>query len=170
MNTKYLFTAIAIVVVVVVGFLLMNQSGDQNEVSNQTNEAANLNTNTDANVNTNAVTNSNANQNTNTPVVEEPTEPDGNDVAVFEVVYDGQVFNPSTVSVKTGDVVIFKNDSNGSFWPASGPHPQHSTYPEFDPKRAIGAGQTWQFKFTKVGSWSYHNHLNESATGKVIVE
>ena len=67
---------------------------------------------------------------------------EGVDVQVFEVAYDGTVFSPSTVSVKNGDIIIFKNNSKADFWPASNPHPMHSDYPEFDPKKPIAASKT----------------------------
>ncbi len=176
MNSKYLFTIIAIVVVLIAGFLLMNQTSAPTEISNQNSSVSNANTE-DAlsNANNDSVNNAAPTTNSNQddmrgPQSQEPTEPDGNDVAVFEIVFDGKVFNPSQLTIKAGDVVVFKNESSGSFWPASGPHPEHTLYPEFDPKKAIGAGQSWQFKFTKTGTWGFHNHMYSTATGKIIVE
>ncbi len=94
---------------------------------------------------------------------------DGPDVSVFSVDYDGKAFSPKSLSIKVGDIVFFKNSSTKTFWPASDPHPTHTKYPEFDAKSAIAAGSTFQFKFIKVGTWGYHDHLNPSATGIIIV-
>lgn len=169
MNTKYLFTAIAVVIVLIVGLFIYNQSNKQEDVASQTNTAQNANVETESNANTDAInTNTTANANTNTSA--EPTIPDGNDVAVFEITYDGKAFSPSQLTIKNGDVVIFKNESTTSFWPASGPHPTHTGYPEFDPKKATAPGGTWQFKFTKSGTWPFHDHLNSSVFGKIIVQ
>ena len=96
-------------------------------------------------------------------------QPEGTDVQVFNVVFDGTSFSPKSLDVKLGDVVIFKNKSQVGFWPASGPHPQHTAYPEFDAKQAIAAGKSYQFKFAKVGNWNYHDHLHAFATGVVNV-
>lgn len=96
-------------------------------------------------------------------------EPFGPDIMVSEVVYDGTKFNPSSLSIKAGDVVIFKNKGTTAFWPASNPHPAHTDYPEFDAKAAIAPGGSFQFKFLKAGSWGYHNHLNPQATGVINV-
>lgn len=93
----------------------------------------------------------------------------GNDVSVQQVVYNGTSFTPSSLTVKSGDIVVFKNQSSSSFWPASGPHPEHTDYPEFDPKKPIPAGQSFQFKFTKVGTWKYHDHMNSAARGTITV-
>ena len=92
------------------------------------------------------------------------------DVQVFEVVYDGEGFSPNSLKVKQGDVVIFNNKSDGPFWPASAPHPAHTDYPEFDAQKKISSGQTFEFKFTKSGTWKYHDHLNSSAFGTVTVQ
>ena len=91
------------------------------------------------------------------------------DILVVQVNYDGKKFDPASVDIKVGDIVIFKNNSDGAMWPASAPHPSHTAYPEFDAKEAIDPGGKWQFKFEKVGSWKYHNHSNPSAFGVVNV-
>ena len=91
------------------------------------------------------------------------------DILVTEVSYDGKAFSPSTVNIKVGDIVIFKNNSDSPFWPASGPHPTHTNYPEFDAKQAIAPGGKYQFKFEKEGSWKYHDHYNPTAFGTINV-
>lgn len=92
------------------------------------------------------------------------------DVQVFEITYDGKAFSPNSLKVRPGDVVIFNNKSDGPFWPASAPHPAHTDYPEFDAQKKIPSGQTFEFKFTKPGTWKYHDHLNSSAFGTVTVQ
>lgn len=96
-------------------------------------------------------------------------EPFGPDILVSEVIYDGAKFLPASLSIKTGDVVIFKNSSQKDFWPASDPHPTHTNYPEFDAKKPIPPGGTFQFKFMKSGTWGYHNHLQPAVTGVIKV-
>lgn len=163
MNNKYLFTAIAIVVVLIIGLFIYNSSKKSEQVASNTSSSQSANTETQTKTPTPTVENK-----ATTP--EEPKAPDGNDVAVFEVNYDGKAFAPSQITIKNGDVVIFKNNSTSSFWPASGPHPAHTNYPAFDPKKSYGPGQSWQFKFTQSGTWPFHDHLNPSAFGKIIVE
>jgi plastocyanin len=92
------------------------------------------------------------------------------DILVSEVSYDGQKFSPKTLNIKVGDVVIFKNDSQKNFWPASGPHPEHTSLAGFDAKKSIPPGEEFQFKFTKTGEWGFHDHLNPSATGTISVK
>lgn len=95
------------------------------------------------------------------------------------VTYDGSSFSPSEVTIKKGGTVTFTN-TGGSMWVASGPHPEHTNYdgtargahcatgsvPSFDQCRT---GSSYTFTFDKVGTWPYHNHLNATVFGKVIV-
>lgn len=87
-----------------------------------------------------------------------------------EVIYNASGFNPKTLTIKAGETVVFKNNSSKDFWPASAVHPTHAIYPEFDAKKAIEAGGTYSFTFTRVGSWKYHNHLNPADTGTITVQ
>lgn len=93
----------------------------------------------------------------------------GPDILVTQVNFDGSSFLPASVNIKVGDIVVFKNNSQEDFWPASNPHPVHTDYPEFDAKQSIAPGGKYQFKFTKIGNWGYHNHLNSSIGGVVNV-
>jgi hypothetical protein len=44
-----------------------------------------------------------------------------------------------------------------------------STNVEFDAKAAIAPGKSFDFKFTKLGTWKFHDHLSPSSTGSIIV-
>lgn len=79
-------------------------------------------------------------------------------------------FAPAIVTVDTGTTVVFANESREPSWPASNPHPIHSDYPEFDARRAIAPGGSYEFTFTRVGTWKYHDHLNPSLGGTIIVK
>lgn len=169
MNQKQILGALALVIVVVIGIVLYSRSNTDvaSDTESQTNMASD-NQSTDLATNT-------ANSNTETaaqttPTIQEPTAPDGNDVQVYEIAFDGNAYTPSTLTIKNGDIVVFKNNSSKDFWPASARHPDHLEYPEFDPKKGIAAGETWQFKFTKSGAWGFHDHLTPSAFGKITVQ
>ncbi len=86
------------------------------------------------------------------------------------VTYTDSGFSPSTLTIKKGDAVTFKNMTSGSMWIASSPHPAHTDYPEFDAKRTMAPGETYQFTFTKTGSWKYHNHVNLGKYGTIVVQ
>lgn len=78
-------------------------------------------------------------------------------------------FEPSTLTVEKGTNVIFRNDEIIDRWPAANDHPTHKSYPEFDPKKAIKSTEVWTFVFDKVGTWKFHDHLNLSYKGTIIV-
>jgi plastocyanin len=80
----------------------------------------------------------------------------------YEVQMTSAGFSPNTLTVKKGDTVKFINNDTANHWPASAPHPTHTDYPAFDPKKAIAPSDSWSFTFDKVGNWKYHDHLNSS--------
>jgi len=81
----------------------------------------------------------------------------------------GGTFSPAVITVKKGTTVTWTNTGSAQVWIASNPHPTHTDYPGFDSKAAIGTGESYSFTFNKVGSWGYHNHLNPTVMGTVIV-
>lgn len=102
----------------------------------------------------------------------------------YVVVYDGNTYQPETVGIKQGETVTFVNQSDKAMWPASDEHPTHTLYDDtslsehcpntdntaFDACQGIQPGDSWSFQFHKKGVWEYHDHLNPSATGIIIVE
>jgi plastocyanin len=86
------------------------------------------------------------------------------------VTYSDSGFSPASITVKVGDTVTFKNQSGKSMWVASAPHPTHTAYPEFDAKKGVAMGESYMFTFTKAGTWEYHNHLNPTSFGTIVVE
>ena len=78
-------------------------------------------------------------------------------------------FTPSEVTISLGETVTFTNKTDKPFWPASDLHPTHGIYPDFDPGEPVQAGQSWSFKFTKSGTWNFHDHLNPLYIGVVTV-
>lgn len=95
---------------------------------------------------------------------------DGNKISKHTVFYTDKGFTPSSLEIKNGETVQFVNNSSGGMWVASAPHPEHTAYPEFDPKRNIPSGQIYEFTFTKIGEWKYHNHTKAGMYGAIIVK
>lgn len=117
--------------------------------------------------------------NTNTPssinnapdtATTSPTDTEPEPVSTtHEIDYTNTGFAPSNLSVKIGDTVIFNNNSSGSMWIASDPHPTHTLYPEFDQKKSVAKDGSYTFIFDKEGTWGYHNHVNATRKGTVTV-
>jgi plastocyanin len=99
------------------------------------------------------------------PVIN-PNPPVGGDVTIN---YTSTGYSPSTVTIKKGSKVTFVNQTTGQMWPASAPHPTHTDYPEFDPKKAVAAGESFSFTFDKTGTWRFHDHLFSARFGTITV-
>jgi plastocyanin len=98
------------------------------------------------------------------------------------VSYDGNTFSPASVTINKGDTVQFVATS-GRMWVASNPHPAHTGYDGTSrsqhcasgysgpaPFDECAAGTSYSFTFDKTGTWGYHDHMNDGATGTVIVQ
>lgn len=101
---------------------------------------------------------------------------------VVRITADG--FEPREITVDKGTKVTWINEQNSPSWPASAVHPTHRVYPGsdivkcgtpeqdkiFDSCRGLKKGESWNFVFNEVGEWYYHDHLNPSWTGKIVVK
>ncbi len=124
------------------------------------------------------------------PLREQPAVSVGNPVVALAdgstdtydvlVTFDGDVFEPSEITVEKGTRVRFLNESDVEVWPASAIHPTHSIYPEksesdclgssFDSCRPILRGEFFAFTFDVAGEWRYHDHVRAYKTGVITVE
>ncbi|MAF79764.1 hypothetical protein CL629_01660 [bacterium] len=100
------------------------------------------------------------------------------------IVYTDDGFSPVEIIVSVGEIVTFVNDSSRVVWPATAEHPTHTVYPGsditkcdsaeaadmFDSCGPVMSDESWSFAFDEVGEWGYHDHLDSSYFGKVIVE
>ncbi|MDP2672872.1 MAG: hypothetical protein Q8O84_03615 [Nanoarchaeota archaeon] len=94
-----------------------------------------------------------------------------------------QGFVPKNLEIKQGDKVKWINKLATKSWPAGDYHPTHTNYPgssaimcntaeeknTFDACRGLNKEESYSFVFNEVGSWGYHNHLQPSKDGKIIV-
>lgn len=85
------------------------------------------------------------------------------------VTYNGTTFSPNPVTVKVGQTVEFKNTSSTLVQINSAPHPTHEQFSELN-LDSIAAGQSKTTTFSKAGTNRYHNHLNASQHGQIIVQ
>ncbi len=96
--------------------------------------------------------------------------PAGTVSSQMEVDYAANGFTPASITVKKGTMVKFVNKTSGPMSVASNPHPTHTDYPGFDQGKSNFQGTNeYDFTFTKTGTWGYHNHLQASDGGTVIV-
>src|ERR1051326_866180 len=140
MSNKVLYVIVAVLILLGIGFYVYN--------SRQTQAPAVENSQTSTTPSNSTADNNTPATNT-APQTQTPTSPANNggtfsgeaDIMgkVYEVDYTSSGFSPSTLTVKAGDTVVFKNKSSSAFWPASDPHPTHTDYPGFDAKQPIAA-------------------------------
>jgi plastocyanin len=170
MSNKALYVIVAVLILVGLGFILYNnQRSPELESTEQSTPQVNQEPSNNSSATPATPTTPSTPPATGGQFSDESDAGGGSDVQVREVVYNGTSYSPAELSIKVGDVVVFKNASTKAFWPASAPHPQHTNYPEFDPKRAIAAGGSWEFKFLKAGTWPYHDHLTPTVFGRIVV-
>jgi len=166
MNTNVLIIIIVIIVVLAGGWLFFT---DGNEPSPNLQENLDENTADIILPINNSEEKQEAHPKTSAPV---PTP------EKVTVTYTNSGFSPTLIEVDAGETITFINESNHSMWIASSVHPTHTIYPAtggcvgslFDACESFGQGESWSFTFDIVGSWKYHNHVNASRGGTVIVK
>lgn len=85
------------------------------------------------------------------------------------ITLDKSGFNPKTLVVKPNTRVLWINRSGSLASVNSDPHPKHTTYSPLN----LGQFQndsSVQLVFNKEGTYNYHDHLNPSKKGVVIVK
>lgn len=141
---------IAIVIIAVVGgggYLLLNKNSDDSQKSNDsTTQTA-----------------------SNDPSTNTQSQPADDQPATATITYSNSGYSPSTVTVKSGDKVVIKNDSSRDMQFDSDPHPAHTNNEELN-VGVVGPGESMSFVVKRTGTFGYHNHLNASDTGTIIVQ
>jgi len=85
------------------------------------------------------------------------------------ITYTDEGFSPTTVQVSKGETVLFINKSSKPMWVASVVHPAHTVLPTFDQFETAGFDESYSCTFEQRGTWEYHDHVNASKTGTIIV-
>jgi plastocyanin len=85
----------------------------------------------------------------------------GSKPAVYTVVIQGVKFEPETLTVKRGDVVVWVNRD---------PFPHTVTAPAAFDSRSIAAGRSWKYVARKVGQDAYTCTLHPNMKGTLRVE
>ncbi len=142
MLNKALIVVVAIAVVVATAILLLGNNTGQKQSAQQT-------------------------QPTPTSTTTQTTSPTmQNQTTTVTVTASG--FNPQVVSIKAGDKVVWVNKSGQMANVSSDPHPIHTAYPPLN-LGSFSDGSSVSLVFDKPGKYGYHNHLDASQTGTVVV-
>ncbi|MBI5138822.1 MAG: hypothetical protein HZA95_03435 [Candidatus Vogelbacteria bacterium] len=83
--------------------------------------------------------------------------------------YSSGAFDVTSLALKVGDSLTFKNNSDAAIRVSSNPHPVHSEHPDMD-SGMLQPGASWSYTFKVAGTYGFHNHLNPGAAGSVTVK
>lgn len=79
-------------------------------------------------------------------------------------------FSPQRITIKAGESVTWVNEDTQSHQVNSAVHPTHQLYPPLNTVGLLQSGDKKSLSFPDAGTYKYHDHLNPSNTGSVIVE
>lgn len=96
----------------------------------------------------------------------------GPSAATVNVTDEG--FDPSTVTISAGQTIAWVNKSTKTVQIGSADHPTHTKNPaltggQFTIELKAGESKTVSAG-SNVGTWGYHDHLNSSHFGRVVIE
>jgi plastocyanin len=103
----------------------------------------------------------------NQPTPTEQAQTTNEGAQIITLSPDG--FTPATLTVKVGTRVRWVNKSGELGDVDSDPHPVHTSYPPMN-FGTFSDGSSVELVFDKAGTYHYHNHLNPSQRGTIVVE
>lgn len=84
------------------------------------------------------------------------------------ITFTDDGFMPSTLTVKKGTVVTVKNSSSNRVQFSSDDHPTHRLDPEIN-LEVLEPGESASFTAKTVGTHGFHDHIDDSKVGTLIV-
>ena len=95
-----------------------------------------------------------------------PTEQKNGKTAT--IVYTNDGFDPTSLTVSKGTTIKVVNNSSRDLQYSSGQHPTHHEDPEIN-MSVLHAGESGTFVVETVGTHTFHDHLDASQEGTLIV-
>lgn len=86
-----------------------------------------------------------------------------------KVILSAKGFEPATITIKAGESISWSNNSGKEATVNSDPHPTHNFH-AFLNLGTFASGSSVQAKFEDSGTYHYHNHLNPSQKGIIVVK
>jgi plastocyanin len=78
-------------------------------------------------------------------------------------------FDANSLTISVNDTVIWVNKDVATHQIASDPHPTHTNLPDLE-SGILATNQTFSFKFKQAGTYTYHDHINPTIKGTIIVK
>lgn len=85
-----------------------------------------------------------------------------------DIIFTNNGFTPNVLTVKKGSLVTVKNESDKRVQFSSDSHPTHRLNTEMNLK-VLRPGEAASFTASTVGEYGFHDHIDESMTGKLKV-
>lgn len=98
----------------------------------------------------------------------EASTPVSSSTAMATIVFTNEGFTPNNLTVKKGTVITVKNESSKSVQFSSDDHPTHRLNTEMNLK-TLAAGESASFVAETVGTHGFHDHIDDSKTGTLVV-
>lgn len=84
------------------------------------------------------------------------------------ITFTNDGFTPSTLTVKKGTKVTVVNNSSDDVQFSSDDHPTHREDPEIN-METLQPGESGSFTVSTVGTHGFHDHIDDSKTGTLVV-
>jgi plastocyanin len=142
MSTKWIITVVVVVLAAIGGAIALSGGSSNNSTTKSTSSQ---------------------------PTASSSSQPASDQSSGATITYSDNGFSPSTLTVKAGTTITIKNTSSSDMQFDSDPHPAHTDDPELN-VGIVSPGQSMTFTVTTTGTHGYHNHLNPSDTGTIVVQ
>ena len=85
------------------------------------------------------------------------------------VQYSSKGFSPSSITIKVGNAIHWKNTTEEKVAINSDDHPTHKKFPELNVGE-LDKGRDLTHIFMKAGTYTYHNEYKPSEKGTIVVQ
>lgn len=90
-------------------------------------------------------------------------------VVVHNITLSKNGFEPKSITIKTGEVIIWTNKSGRQASVNSADHPTHKLFPVLN-LGTFGDKESVQARIYRPGELKYHNHFDPTQTGTITVK
>lgn len=98
----------------------------------------------------------------------ETTQTTQTEASSATITFTDDGVSPDALSVSAGTQVTVRNNSSRDVQFSSDDHPTHQLNREMN-LEVLSPGESASYRASNVGTWLFHDHLNERVTGRVIV-
>jgi plastocyanin len=86
-----------------------------------------------------------------------------------KIYITAQGFQPTTITIKTGTTITWRNNDQTAHRIASNPHPEHTDLKGLY-SGLLNEQDTYSYTYNTVGSYNYHDETNPTTNGTVVVK